>query len=59
VYPADHPPSHLELLRAICERQGVAPTDADLEAVRGFVDRVVPALAEIERRLPRDTTPAT
>jgi len=58
VYPGDPVPSGLDLLRAICERQGVSPTDDDLEAVRGFVDRVVPALADIERRLPRDTEPA-
>ena len=55
MYPPEPAPSELALLRAICERQGVSPTDVDLEAVRGFVDRVVPALAEIERRLPKDT----
>lgn len=54
MYPPVPAPSELELLRALCERQGVSPTDADLEAVRGFVDRVVPALAEIERQLPKD-----
>ena len=58
MYPADPVPSELDLLRAICERQGVTPTDDDLEAVRSFVDRVVPALAEIERRLPKGTEPA-
>ena len=58
MYPPIPVPSELELLRAICERQGVSPTDADLEAVRIFVDRVVPALAEIERRLPKDVEPA-
>jgi hypothetical protein len=58
VYPPDPAPSELALLRVICERQGVVPTDADLQAVRGFVDRVVPALAEIERRLPREIEPA-
>lgn len=42
----------------LCERQGVTPADADLEAVRDFVDRVVPALAEIERRLPKNVGPA-
>jgi len=58
VYPPVPARSELELLRALCERQGVSPTDADLEAVRAFVDRVVPALAEIERQLPRDAEPA-
>ena len=32
------PPFELELLRSICERQGVSPEDADLEAVQGFLD---------------------
>jgi len=58
VYPAVPVPSELEVLRALCERQGVSPSDADLEAVRSFVDRVVPALAEIEQRLPQDVAPA-
>lgn len=58
MYPAVQVPSELEVLRALCERQGVSPTDADLEAVRGFVDRVVPALAEIEQRLPKGVEPA-
>ena len=58
MYPAVQVPSELEVLRALCERQGVSPTDADLEAVRGFVDRVVPALAEIEQRLPKGIEPA-
>jgi hypothetical protein len=46
------PPSEIELLRAICERQGVVPEDADLEAVQGFLDAILPALAEVERRIP-------
>ena len=44
--------SELELLRSICERQGVSPEDADLEAVRAFLDAILPALAELERRIP-------
>jgi hypothetical protein len=51
------PPSELELLRSICERQGVFPEDADLEAVRGFLDAILPALAELERRLPDGIDP--
>ena len=34
------------------ERQGVVPEDADLEAVRGFLDAILPALAELERSIP-------
>jgi hypothetical protein len=45
-------PAELELLRSICERQGVSPEDADLEAVRGFLDAILPALAELEPRIP-------
>jgi hypothetical protein len=36
----------------MCERQGVVPEDADLEAVRGFLDAILPALAELERSIP-------
>jgi hypothetical protein len=46
-----------DLLRAIAELQGVSPSDEDLEAVRGFLDTVLPALEDIERRLPPDTLP--
>ena len=46
------PPSGIELLRSICERQGVVPDDADLEAVRGFLDAILPALTELERSIP-------
>ena len=49
MYPP--PPADPELLRAICVRQGVTPEDADLEAVRGFLDAILPALAEVERAL--------
>ena len=47
--------SSVERLRELAEEQGVSPDDADLEAVRDFVDRILPALAEIERRLPPET----
>jgi hypothetical protein len=57
--PSDHgpPPSDIELLRSICERQGVFPEDADLEAVRGFLDAILPVLAELERGLPEGIDP--
>ena len=57
MYPALPPPSELELLRAQCERQGISPEDADLEAVRGFLDVILPALEDLERRLPDDIVP--
>jgi len=52
VYSPD--PSDLDLLRALCERQGVTPEDADLEAVQGFLRAILPALEELERRIPED-----
>jgi hypothetical protein len=51
------PPFELELLRSICERQGVSPEDADLEAVQAFLDAILPALAELERRIPEAIAP--
>ena len=52
VYSPD--PSDLDLLRALCERQGVTPEDEDLEAVQGFLRAILPALEELERRIPDD-----
>ena len=51
-------PSNLDLLRALCERQGVTPEDADLEAVQGFLRVILPALEELERRLPGEIAAA-
>ena len=45
----------VERLRKVAEAQGVSPSDDDLEAVRDFVERVLPALEELERRLPPET----
>jgi hypothetical protein len=56
VYSPDS--SDLDLLRALCERQGVTPEDADLQAVLGFLRAILPALAEIEEALPDDLAPA-
>ena len=47
-------PSDLDLLRALCERQGVTPEDEDLEAVQEFLRAILPALEELERRIPDD-----
>ena len=52
MYSSD--PSDLDLLRALCERQGVTPEDEDLEAVQGFLRAILPALEELERRIPDD-----
>jgi hypothetical protein len=49
--------SPIERLREAAAVQGVHPTDEDLEGVRDFLDRILPALAEIEERLPPETTP--
>ena len=46
----------LSALREIARLQGVEPTDEDLEGVLGFLERILPALAEIEGRLPPETT---
>jgi hypothetical protein len=44
----------LDFLRKLAERQGVEPSDADLEAVLGFLDLILPALARLEAELPQD-----
>jgi hypothetical protein len=43
--------NRLDFLRELAESQGVSPTDEDLEAVRGFLDAILPALARIEESL--------
>jgi hypothetical protein len=50
-------PSPAEL-RALVEAQGVTPTDRDLEAVRAFLEILLPAWEELERSIPPDTVPA-
>jgi hypothetical protein len=47
----------LSALREIARLQGVEPTDEDLEGVLEFLDRILPALAEIEERLPPEVRP--
>ena len=44
-------------LRAVAVRQGVTAADEDLVAVLGFLDVVLPRLAELEQRLPPGTQP--
>jgi hypothetical protein len=52
--PASPSPS-VEFLRATAAQQGVFVDDEDLEGVLGFLDVILPRLAEIERRLPPET----
>ena len=47
----------VEHLRALAAAQGVFPEDADLEGVLGFLERIQPALAELEEQLPAEATP--
>jgi hypothetical protein len=48
--------SSVDRLRELAEPQGVSPTDDDLEAVLDFVNRILPALEELEHRLPPGTS---
>ncbi len=50
--------SSVDVLREIAARQGVSPTDTDLEAVLGFLNAILPELERIERRIPPETPPA-
>ena len=44
------PQSSLDFLREFAARQGVEPSDEDLEAVQGFLDAILPALElEVDR----------
>ena len=52
-------PPTLDELRGLMQTQGVEPSDADLEAVLGFLGTILPQLEEIERRLPYDAAPVT
>ena len=47
----------LSALREMAAQQGVEPTDEDLEGVLDFLTRILPALADIEERLPPETRP--
>jgi hypothetical protein len=50
-------PNEPERLRAAAAAQGVHPTDADLGGVQDFLDRILPALAALEQRLPPESAP--
>jgi hypothetical protein len=47
----------ISFLRALAGRQGVEPTDEDLEAVIGFLETILPALEELEELLPAEAAP--
>jgi hypothetical protein len=55
---SSQPVPSIDALRALAAAQGVRPTDADLEAVRGFLEAILPALAKLEDELPAETAPA-
>jgi hypothetical protein len=43
--------SRLEFLRQVAARQGIEPSDGDLEAVLGFLDAILPELQRLEEQL--------
>ena len=47
----------IELLRSLAAQQNVHPEDTDLEAVLGFLRLILPALVDIDERLPPDFAP--
>jgi hypothetical protein len=44
-------------LRELAEQQGIRPTDEDLAGVLGFLTRILPALSEIEEKIPPEARP--
>jgi hypothetical protein len=52
----DSESSSVERLREQAAAQGVLPSDDDLEAALDFLHRILPALEDIERRLPPETS---
>jgi hypothetical protein len=47
--------SSLDFLRELAVRQGIRPEDAELEAIRAFLDTIMPALEEVEALIPAET----
>jgi hypothetical protein len=45
----------VDFLREAAAQQGVSPEDDDLRGVLGFLEVVLPRLAELEQRLPPET----
>ena len=46
-----------ELLRQLAARQGVAVSDEDVDAVRPFLDAILPELERLETELELDEAP--
>jgi hypothetical protein len=51
------PQSSPELLKQQAARLGVEASDEDVEAVRPFLDAILPELARLEAELERDVGP--
>jgi len=49
--------SRLVFLRSLAAEQGVAPTDEDLTAVLGFLDRILPELERLAGQLDPENAP--
>ena len=47
----------VERLREQAALQGISPTDEDLAGVLDFLTRILPALEQLEERLPPETPP--
>jgi HPt (histidine-containing phosphotransfer) domain-containing protein len=47
----------LSELRSVAEREGVSPSDADLEAVQAFLDILLPQFDELEQLLAAEDEP--
>ena len=45
------PQSSLDFLQEFAARQGVEPSEEDLEAVQGFLDAILPELERLEQLL--------
>jgi hypothetical protein len=53
----EHESSRVEELRGVAAALGVTPSSADLEAVLGFLDRILPELARLEGLLGAEDGP--
>jgi len=51
------PQSSPEFLRRLAAAQGVEPSDEDLEAVRGFLDAILPHLERLAATLEPEDAP--
>jgi hypothetical protein len=49
--------NRVEFLRALAAKQGIEPSDDDLEAVLGFLDVILPELDRLEAVLEPEETP--